>query len=440
MNFIFPILLTLLCCAVIYWSCANSTRIYQLPFFVVIGFLAFIVPQLFGLYVDPYPLTFGTIDLASFMSIICVTTCWVSYANIKINHINLSKINYNYSTDRLFHWGIFYSIVGNIFFALIGELDESYISTQATGLFVAYLFFARLIYPGFALIAIPTFANPTLVRVVIFLLSTLQPLVRFLVFGRRTETLVFLSIIFLSLFFIRKIVVQKRFLFPVLLIGTIFGLSIGQYRSLVTNADISLFTIEGAQQIINAVSSIDWINGLTQSSSGEKSYELKFAASAIEAVQSTGQYGFGRGYWNRLVFNFIPAQLVGEELKTSLYLPSVNVIDIVQKYFGFQTFRTGLTITCVGELFVEFWFFGCLVFWVISYAYKHLWTLANDYSNSMAQVLYCLVLPFSVVAVGAGTSNLLSQIVYYLIFLYPVFLYSKSFSRFDTSKRSKTQS
>lgn len=414
----------------VYWSFQYPVGIYQVPFFVAIGFIAFIVPQLIGLYLNPAPLTLDIIDKFSLMSIFCVLACWISYIKVKINHQYLLKINkkYNYSLSKLFEWGIIYTIVGNFFFLLIGNLDDSDISTQATGIFTVFIFFGRLIYPGFVLLLIPTLSKPLFVRVMICLCATLQPLTRFLIFGRRSELLIFICIILLSLFFIKKIVIPKQFLLIGIMLGFVFGISVGQYRNIVTDYNLTfldLLSNQAIARITEGLTSVNWIDGITQSFSGEKSSEVKFAASAMEAIESDGGYGLGRGYWNKLIFSYIPAQFVGKELKESFYLLSPNVINLIQARFGFQTFRTGLTITCVGELFVEFWFFGSFIFCIISYFYKHLWTLANEYDDLIVQVFYCLMLPFCVVAIGSATSNLLSQVVYNYAAMIPVVLYSR---------------
>src|SRR5213078_3855068 len=91
--------------------------------------------------------------------------------------------------------------------------------------------------------------------------------------------------------------------------------------------------------------------------------ELKNATALIAATQETGDYEFGAGYWNQIVFRFVPAQFLSRDFKDSLMIGGEqrNMSDFVYDVLGFQL-PEGLTVTGMGDSFNEFGYVGCLFF------------------------------------------------------------------------------
>src|SRR5262249_2132379 len=67
-----------------------------------------------------------------------------------------------------------------------------------------------------------------------------------------------------------------------------------------------------------AVRQMDIVGNFREFVELESALELRNAAMLIEATRRSGQYQRGAGYWNHLVFRYIPAQFLGDRFKDSL--------------------------------------------------------------------------------------------------------------------------
>ena len=54
---------------------------------------------------------------------------------------------------------------------------------------------------------------------------------------------------------------------------------------------------------------MDLVGGFKRFVSEESTLELRNGAAVIESTRQTGNYEFGKGYWNTIVFRFVPAQI-----------------------------------------------------------------------------------------------------------------------------------
>ena len=124
-----------------------------------------------------------------------------------------------------------------------------------------------------------------------------------------------------------------------------------------------------------------------------KILELRNAA-AVQAATYTATYGYGTGYWDALVFRYVPGQLVGFDLKNSLQF---KWGDNGWESIGYS-FPTGTTYTAIGDTFQQFSYFGCLYFWLQGYLFKNLWVLALR-KSLIAQTAYAALLPIAIVGV-----------------------------------------
>jgi len=423
----FPvILLLIICLAIIVWSFYKQQRIYQFPFLVAIAFTGFIVPQGFGIYnqpgyVDPYAL-----DMTMVMAILCVSCCWTGYLCTKPSYKFLSTIDFKVSIDKLFQFGIIYSIIGSIFFVFLGNLPTNVLSQTWSGVLVIYNFFAQLAYLGFSLLLVSTLRKPSAYRWICCGLASTWPLIRLVFFGRRTEAAILASIIFASLFLVRRFFIPRKILVTCLVLGVFFIYGIEGYRSLlaenIQDSGNQKFTIENVIELAKGTTQIDWIETFQKTFGGQQISELRYAASLIEVTYESGQYGFGTIYWNRLINAYVPSQFLGRDFKNSLLIRISDISDLIQEK---EVAFSGLTVTSVGELFHEFWFFGAFIYCLISSFFKQIWILAFRYYNAFYQILYTLILPLAFITVVDGTSGFLQQLVYYLFFLFPVLSYSR---------------
>jgi hypothetical protein len=132
------------------------------------------------------------------------------------------------------------------------------------------------------------------------------------------------------------------------------------------------------------------------------------------------KFDLGIVHWNQLVFSYVPAQIVGRELKEALYLPMAR--PLYEEYF--YTPAMGSTLTGLADAFQSFWYFGCLKFFLIAFVMQKLWLAARG-GNLTAQLLYMLMPVYALQAITHTTHYFVSPWVHLGIFLLPALLWAR---------------
>ncbi|MBA3834195.1 MAG: hypothetical protein H0X34_20345, partial [Chthoniobacterales bacterium] len=199
------------------------------------------------------------------------------------------------------------------------------------------------------------------------------------------------------------------------IVGGIIAIPLtGEYRKL------------AADDPLGALKSIDFEEQFADFFDMDAVMELKNATTLIAATQATGGYEFGGGYWNTVVFRFVPAQFVGESLKASLMIGGSrrDMGDFIEDVLGARP-PAGSTVTGIGDSFNQFGYLGCLVFAAIAYLFKSLWTAANHVNGTVAQILYIEVTTSAMRTVTHETIDFLPGFLYGLIFIGLIGLYAR---------------
>lgn len=153
--------------------------------------------------------------------------------------------------------------------------------------------------------------------------------------------------------------------------------------------------------------------------------ELRNAALIMEATWRYDLYQFGAGYWNQLVFRFVPAQLVGMDVKTGLMV-SENLGGI-DRFLSSRTYSVpvGSTPTGVGDAFLQLGWFGWLFFLVLGVISRALWEAAVQSRNAIvAQLMYILTMTSAMRAVTHQTIDYFPGLLYNAIALVTLVLYA----------------
>src|SRR5205814_1682918 len=147
-----------------------------------------------------------------------------------------------------------------------------------------------------------------------------------------------------------------------------------------------------AEDPLEAFRQIDFADQFNQYFNEDTPSEFKNAITLIAVTTAQGDYEWGVGYWNRVIFRFVPAQFLGENFKNSLMIGGQqrDYGDYVELATGFRL-PAGSTVTGIGDSFNQFGLFGCLVFAVMAYLFKNLCVAANQPAGTVAQLLYIQV-------------------------------------------------
>jgi len=353
------------------------------------------------------------VEAIALMCLLCLACCWLGYLP-RAHPALIEKLNVSLNTNRFLHGGIVLVAVGYFFVYRFGTLGEDDISTLMTGVGTIYLFFGGLVYPGFAICFYCALKERNVVAWIAAAVAAWIPLQAAIFYGRREPTVLFILSLAMSFYFIRG-KFAPRWAIVTGVVGAMFIIpAIGEYRSLATEDPLAALKAINFKQEFNEYFEEDTIS------------EVRNAVVLIAATQETSDYEWGAGYWNRIVFRFIPAQLFGREFKDSLMIGGQqrDPSEFVEATIG-TGLPVGATITGLGDSFNQFGYFGCLIFAVMAYLFKNLWVAANHPDGTMAQILYIQVMTTAMRALTHQTLDFLPGFIYSSIFISLVALYAR---------------
>jgi hypothetical protein len=371
----------------------------------------FALPQLIGLCNDPF-LPPGALESTLIMAILSAIMCWLG---AKMANPPRQPPAWIHDDNRLLIVSAALSLLGGYFYYAISRLPEEMTeNTQWTGLPVAYLFFARMLTYGFALAVLMYARNGSKLALAVALYGASFYFDRIVIGGRRQETGEFFMIILLAWWFQRDRCIPR----PLMLAGLIFGAlvvnSIGDYRA-------ASGSKEGPKW--SDISNIDFVGNLERLTE-HGGPELTNAVYVFAAVKRTMEFDFGIIHWNALVFSYVPAQLVGSELKNALYVP---IVSPVYEVFFYEP-ALGTTYTGFSDAFQSFWYFGCLKFFLIAFILQKLWWAARGGSLT-GQLLYMLLPIQSLEAITHSTHSFVAPWLHIAMFLLPALFLARKRSQ-----------
>lgn len=391
----------------------KPARVFEYPYFMAATFGVFILPQAVSLLRFPGDAPESAITSVLLTSCLCVSACWLGYQlpiNRRIAYHAARRVN----SRRLFDMGVGFIVIAYFFTYLISKIDPAEMGEGSwTGRVTIYGFFTLLVFPGFA-IALRTALRARKMRAwLAAAAAAVLPLKAALFAGRREGTALFALTIALVLFFDRRKAPPRLVLVLVLAATTLVIPATGTYRTLVT---------EGG---LEALRQLNLVENFREYLNEESILELRNAAMVIEAARRSGEREFGKGYWDQLVFRFVPAQLVGKELKDKLmFRSSEERLSGEIRHSEFIMSR-GSTLTGMADSFQQFGYFGCLFFAVVAVGFRALWSAANQENAMFAQLFYIQLTTSAMRAVTHQTADFLPALAYNMVFLGVAFLYAR---------------
>lgn len=414
---LYLVLLFALCLVLIGVVCVRPVRIYEFPYFMGATFLIFIVPQAVALNYQYWTIPQMALDRVLLMALLSAAACWAGYQfQPSTGFVQRLKINVN--VDRFFYGGVALTVIGILFTSLLNALPAEAKGTQFTGVATIYHFFAQLIYPGFGICLYSAINRPRLSAIVATAVGAIIPLWTALFLARRMPAALFLITIGLTLYYNRRLVPPRWAIIGALVFATLFIPSTGNYRSMADEGPVA------------AITQLNLIEQFTEYIEQADTPELRNAAYHINAVTEEGVYRWGVDYWNRLVFRFVPAQIVGRSIKDFLTI-NADAASLTRVY-GYDT-PTGTTKTGLADAFMQFGYFGCLVFAAMAYLFKNLWVASLQPGTIVVQVFYIQCIVSALRALTHQTMDFLPGLVYSAAFLGLVVWYAREPSEDDSS-------
>ncbi len=408
-------ILVIICLGLLVWGVIRIERIYQYPFFMGCMFISFILPQAFALISNPgLGVSATAIENVLLVSSICAASCWLGY-QMKPNKNLLKTLNIVTDERKLFIAGIFLMSEAWFFNFLLSrttvQIAKNYSWTCPATI---YLFFIQAGNIAFGIFLLQALKRPQFLNILFTVISG-WPLFSSVLIGRRQPTMTFAIIIGISFFLIYRYVPPRWLVVTGMLLVTFLIPLFGDLRGGVWNLIFS-----GNWQAI--LSTIE--KSFSTQQKGEF-LELRNAALIIDVANKTSLYGFGTGWWDSMVFQFVPGQIVGFEFKRSLQFNLWDrYVELLMNLYGYVR-PNGSTITGIGDCFMEFSYFGCFIYGLIAYSFKHLWIGAVHYKNTFCQILYMGLISPAMICLTHGVGTFIQQGLFQVIFIGLVAYYSK---------------
>ncbi|MEN5278853.1 hypothetical protein ABE527_18150 [Brucella sp. TWI432] len=377
----------------------KAERMYQFPFLAGVMTFGFLLPQIPALMYDPF-LPSGAYAKTMLMGILSLLMLALGW---RMTNRPIGMLRMSFSERRLIWAAVLLSAFGAVFYFLLSRLPgDISIGMQMTGMPVVYLFFAQLMPYGLAIALLCFARRPSWLALAIIIFDLIFYLDRILVTGKRAEAIQLLLMILLPFWFYHRLVVPRILMALGILAGTFLMTSMGDYRQITRAA--SGFVLDDIMQI-------DYAANFTETLE-RGGLEMRNAVQRIDEIDRRLEFDYGKFHWNRVIFTFVPAQLVGAKLKEALQF------DTPKPSRDYNPL-TGTTETGLVDAFASFWYFGAFKFLLLAWVMRRLWETAMA-DEMLGQLIYMLSIVPAMHAISHQTDWVIPVWIHMAIFLIPV--------------------
>lgn len=371
------------CFACVFRSTRHPDALLHFPLLTGASVLGFLAPQALGLVSGNLNLPDGAPERILFMSALCLLALLIGW-----EHRSRTVPPENSPTrSRLVdcYWIMFLVYLVGVYFTfklaglsggIRGMLSPAG-NIVFQGLPVIYLFFAMYASFTSVILAVLALRLRAYWMLAPSILNWTLALAVILVHGRRTPAFT-LGVTLLSLAYFHHRWSLPRwvalFLIPA---AFIIGAGAGAYRQQHEGS----FTEKMEKISFQAI--------LQRNLEGERG-ELYHGAMAMATAARTGTFWLGIGFYNQLVWMYVPKILVGVDGKQDLYLKPL-LGDTDANPYGFRP-TPGTDFTGPARVFQEFWYFGCLIYYGLGRWMRSLYEGALR-GDLISEATYILILP-----------------------------------------------
>ena len=381
----------------------SSVFAYQYGGFMPLVFAIFILPQVVSLMSFPGILPPDAVEAVLLMTCLCLAASIFGYRLKPWKALSRSA-TVHAKEGPLLIGGIVLLATSAYFNFLISQMTEEETGgSMWTGKVTIYLFFT-----GGTYLATAIFLRHALVRrsepaFLLFLLSLISPLQAAIFAGRRENTVQILMTIGLVLYFEKGIKPPRLAVIGSAALAMLMIPATGTYRSIATNRDW------------DQLQQLDLVENFKTFLTTESNLELRLAGVTIYNTMHRGDYVYGVGYWDEIIWRFVPAQFVGKGFKDSLMFARTDELGVDEG--GERAANVGTTQTGMADSFRQFGYFGALFFVLAAVFYKSIWYAATRKGAVFAQFFYIGTATSGMRAVTHQTSDFLPGVIYQLIFV-----------------------
>lgn len=367
----------------------------QVPFLSALIYAIWYLPQAFVLR-DDTTLPDGSMARVLAMSLFCLVAIWAGWRQGS-RGAGLERTSGDVRLDRLVLPAILITLFAAAMrAAILAQPDEVRAMGQWTGPITIMVFFAQVGIVSLVLSFILVLRRRSLVTFALFGANLLLYAAPLLITFRRSDTFEFIFAALLCLFFLKGRTIPRVLIVAGLVGGFAFVNGVGHLRALGGGYALSeTGQIETRIPTIGEILAIDWF-GFDRFLKARDISETRNAAVFMAVAADQSAIGLGAEFWNRLVHAYVPGQIVGHDLKESLYIGE-SMDALALRTVGYVR-HTGTTSTGFASLYHDFWFFGALVFFFVTRFIARHFTRARA-GSLKSLTFYVVLLPLSILAI-----------------------------------------
>lgn len=343
----------------------------EFPTLVAAVFLGWVVPQLWQVrqgvtFVESeYFVTLNLFTLACFLSIHLGWSWGVNVARRDLPSFQLRASSYK----GLLRIGFALSAVAWAMQIGMGmrspdELDMTQWSGPLTIMY--FVFNVKVVSLFLSLFLALKYRNNASYILLASVVALYIPLI--LVYFRRRAMVEMFTCLVLASWFARRVIVPRIVIICGMPVAALVIFGVGALRGIASE------TGEWKMPSLAQITAIDFWS-FTPFATDHATPELTNALYLVRLADQWNFHTYGAGSWNRIIFQYVPAQLVGAEVKNRLMFD----LGVAERLYNqlYYAGSTGATSTAMGDAYLEFGFFGVMFFVAVAYVMGRWWVRAN---------------------------------------------------------------
>lgn len=361
----------------------------QIPFLFAVIYAAWFLPQVAVLLYDNSLPPYGVARLMA-MSALCLSAVWLGWFR---GAEKRTVVRQTAMSERLVWAAAFLTMFAiAVRLAILSQPDDVRAASQWSGPITILALLSNVGAVALILSLGLATQKPTYVSIGLALTNVSFYVAPLIISFRRSNTFEFVFAILLALFFLRSWTVPRYLSLLGVAVAFAFINNVGELRFLGGAYSMNAEgRVEARIPDLSDVISIDWFN-FKKIEDAKYISEARNAVIYMDAVDMEGVLSLGAELWNRLVFAYVPGQIVGFDLKMDLMLGE-SLSSIALRRSGYVAL-VGTTATGFSHLYSDFWFFGSMAFFLIGMFMRRVFDAAR-YGSFKAMCIYAALLPLA---------------------------------------------
>lgn len=386
------LLLLLIGVALFLLSTAWTRRsgVVEYPFLAGCGLLAMTIPQAIGIVSNPWMVPREGLYTALAFNSMCGIAIHTGWGRGRVR-VGAPKVRLG---SNIGYWiGFVFLLIGIWGFLKLASLsggvtahysEHGNYALKWEGLPVAYSFFVGYLAPGFALLTLVALRQRVPWKLAPSCLFLSIQLATILFLGRRSAA-AWLGVAVLSiLYFWRQIVLPRWVMLLAVPIGMVIVFAAPAYRA---NSQI-----DSDHEKLREISLTESLGSAFE---GQKS-EFWTTSYLFAICKEDHVFQYGAGIYNTFVQYFVPKLIVGAEGKNALFIDLPRTTESDNSYGWRMPY--GMVPGGPFSVFEQFWYFGCLIYWLVARALRILWERSTIHNDLLSQTSYILLLTPAIAA------------------------------------------